>query len=198
MGVLSETPSLPQGIPSKDALTQLGPATFCKLCCVITRSVFARAAASVILAGALLVGTTGCVFITPTATLEEYDPSDGVGATLGDIAVRNVVGISNEDGTAISIMVAIVNTGTQGTKVNFQFEADGEKTTESRYVGANTTESFGTTPDGDKIVVLSPSVSAGGLLPVYVQYGDTAGKELLVPVLEAVGDYAELAPATEG
>lgn len=196
MGVLSKTPSLSQHIRGKDALTQPLAALFGKLSCVITRTVFARGAASVILAGALALGMSGCVFITPKATLIEYSPSDGVGTSVGDVDVRNAVALVGEDGDTVSLMITFVNTGSKAAQVNLQFESDGEKTTITKSITRNSVESFGTTPDEAQIIIEAPGVSAGGLLPVYVQYGDHEGKELLVPVLEATGDYAALAPVT--
>ncbi|MDO7883369.1 hypothetical protein [Antiquaquibacter soli] len=160
---------------------------------MITRSRAARAAATVVLAASIAVGTTGCVFITPTATLNYYDPSDGVGATVGDVRVLNMVGIINEDGHAISLVTAIHNNG-RITNVTIQVDSDGEKQTITQPVRSGETVEFGSTPDAEQIVVLNPDVAAGGLLPVYVQQGDAEGKLLLVPVLEATGEYSELAP----
>lgn len=161
---------------------------------MITRSPLARAAASVILAGALLVGTAGCTFISTQATLIEYDPSDGVGANIGNVQVRNVIGLINEDGDAISLLVTIVNSGTESAKVALQFDADGEKTTVEKTVPAGETVSFGNFTGEPQILVENADVAAGALLPVYVQYGDHEGVQMLVPVLEAVGDYEGLAP----
>ncbi|MBH0029290.1 hypothetical protein I6F53_20320, partial [Pseudoalteromonas sp. SWN29] len=58
------------------------------------------------------MGTAGCSFITPTATLNQYDPSDGIGADVGDVKVRNVLAISNDDNSAVSLMITVVNTTT--------------------------------------------------------------------------------------
>lgn len=160
---------------------------------MITRSRAARAAATAVLAASIAVGTTGCVFITPTATLNYYDPSDGVGATIGDVRVLNMVGIINEDGHAISLVTALHNNG-RITNVTIQVDSDGEPQTITQPVLSGETVEFGTTPDAEQIVVLNPDVAAGGLLPVYVQQGDTEGELLLVPVLEATGEYSELAP----
>lgn len=161
---------------------------------MITRSRLGRGAASVILAGTLLLGTTGCTFFAQQATLIPYDPSDGVSATLDSIAVRNIVGVVNDDGGAINLMMTIVNTGATGTNLNIQFESNGEKTTVTKYVNGGTTVAFGNTVEQEQIVVVSSGVPAGDLLPVYLQWGKDAGKEVLVPVIEALGDYSELAP----
>lgn len=139
------------------------------------------------------MGTSGCVFITPTATLNQYDPSDGVGATLGSIHVLNMVGILNEEGDALSLISSIHNDG-RITNVSIQFDAEGEKQTITQPVRSGQTVNFGTTPDDEQIIVRGADVQAGGLLPVYVQHGDTEGQLLLVPVLEATGEFSELGP----
>ena len=56
--------------------------------------------------------------------------------------------------------------------------------------------SYGTTPDDTQIIILNPGVKVGGLLPVYFQYGDNEGKQLLVPVMNADNhpEYADLLP----
>ncbi|UDF14148.1 hypothetical protein LH407_04625 [Antiquaquibacter oligotrophicus] len=161
---------------------------------MFTRSRAARIAASVVIAGGLLVGTSGCVFITPTATLNYYDPSDGVGATIGKVRVLNMLGIINEEGTAINLVTVLHNNGSI-TNVNIQFEEDGEKTTVTKPLRGGETLNLGTTPDDDTIVITGSDVEAGGLIPVYVQYGEEPGEELMVPVLEATGAYEDLAPA---
>lgn len=161
---------------------------------MITRTLFARAAASIILAGALVLGTSGCTFFTPQATLDQYDPADGVSADLGPIKVRNAVGIINTDGRAISLMVTIINTDSSAQKVDLQFTSGGQKTTVSKIIRQGGTSTFGTTTEDEQIVILNPDVPAGALLPVYVQWGTEPGAQMMVPVLEALGDYAELAP----
>ena len=158
------------------------------------RTFTARAAASVILAGALLLATSGCTFISTQATLIQYDPSDGVGADIGNVQLRNVLGLISEDGRAVSLLVTIVNSGSRSASVKLQYEAGGDKTTVTKPVNADSVATYGTTPDEDQIIILNPGVKAGQLLPVYVQYGDHEGKQLMVPILEATGDYEELAP----
>ena len=163
---------------------------------MFTRSRAARVAATVVIAGSILVGTSGCVFITPTATLNYYDPSDGVGATIGEVRVLNMLGIVGEDGT-INLMSSIHNDG-KSTKINIQFESGGEKTTVTHILGAGETVDFGTTPDAEDVILITdPGVGAGDLLPVYVQHGDLEGKLLTVPVIDPTGQYEDLAPAAE-
>ena len=153
----------------------------------------ARAAASILLAASIALGTSGCGFFAPQATLIQYAPSDGIRATIGDIDLLNVVAFPSEDGHAVSLMVTVVNNGSSSKKVTFQYDNDGEKTEESVTVGASESLSLGTTPDGTQMIFLTTEATLGGLLPVYVQYGDEPGQQLLVPVLPATGVYEGLA-----
>ncbi len=161
---------------------------------VIRRSPLARAVASLVLASGVLLGTAGCVFITPTATLDQYDPSDGVSGQVGDVALRNVIAISNEDGSAVSLFMAAVNTGDAAARLNIQVDSAGAPSTLTVVIPAGQTTLFGNTTDDEQIVILEPGVPAGGLLPVYFQYGTNEGTQLFVPVLNADFEYADLGP----
>lgn len=159
-----------------------------------SRTPLARAAASVVLAVALLAGTAGCTFISRQATLIQYDPSNGVGATVGDVQVRNAIALINEDGSAVSLLVSLVNSGTENVSVKLQYESNGQKRTDIKAVAAGEVASFGNTEADEQIVVLNPGVDSGALMPVYVQYGDNPGTELMVPVLPPDGAYDGLGP----
>jgi len=165
---------------------------------VTVRTRAARAAASALIAGALLVGTAGCSFVTPIATLNQYDPSDGINASVGELKVRNVLAISSEDNSAVSLMITIINTSTSSGSLRLQYEtADGERVDISKPLSANEVKSYGTEVDGETIIISDAGVSAGQLFPVYLQYGNDSGTELLVPVI--AGDhsvYSDLAPAS--
>ena len=144
------------------------------------------------------MGTAGCSFITPTATLNHYDPSDGIGAEVGDVKVRNVLAISNDDQSAVSLMVTVINTSSSSGSLRMQYEsADGERIDISKPVSSNEVKHYGTTVDGDMIVIDDADIRAGQLFPIYFQFGNPSGEELLVPVIS--GDdpiYSDLAPAS--
>ena len=161
---------------------------------MITRTRLARSAAALVIAGSILLGTSACVFITPAGTLQRYDPTDGVQATVGSIAARNVVGVASEDGASISLLITLINSGTKPALVTLQYTADGETTTVKEVVRAGETVSFGGT-DEEQIIVTGSGVAAGALLPVYFQHSGLPGTQMLVPVLEAHGIYADLGPA---
>lgn len=151
----------------------------------------ARGAASAILIGAVLFGTTGCSLFSEKATLIEYAPSDGVEADLGSIELRNVLAIS-EDGEDLNLVLTAVNTSDSGIFVNFQFN-DGEGE-EQLYVAGNSSKSIGQ-PDEDSVILAGADTQVGGLFPVYAQYGEVPGKQMLVPVLDgSLAEYSTLVP----
>ena len=157
----------------------------------------ARGAASAILVGALLIGTTGCSLFSEKATLITYSPSDGVAATVGDVDLRNVMAFS-EDGEELSLVFTAINTGPDAVFVELQYtDADDEKQTERLYVAADSSKSVGGLNDEQKVVLSNADATVGGLFPVYAQYGDDSGKQMMVPVLnESLPEYAGLIPTS--
>ena len=153
----------------------------------------ARGAASAILIGGLLLGTTGCSLFSEKATLIQYEPSDGTAADLGDIELRNVLAIS-ADGDDLNLVLTAVNTSDKGIFVNFTYNDD---EVEQLYVAGNSSKSIGNADaDEDTVVLTGADTTVGGLFPVYAQYGETPGKELIVPVLDgSLGEYSTLLPA---
>ena len=161
---------------------------------MINRTRLTRAIASIALASGVLLGTSACVFMTPIATLEEYDPSDGINATVGTVDLRNVIVFVDEETGAASLMVTLVNTGDKEAQLSLQFASGGDDVTVVAPVGGLQVLSFGTTPDEEQILILDAGTRPGALFPVYVQYGANQGQQLTVPVLSATGVYEGLGP----
>ncbi|MFC0680880.1 hypothetical protein ACFFGH_23870 [Lysobacter korlensis] len=150
-----------------------------------------RATLTAALAGALLLATTGCTFVAEIATLEEYDPSDGVGTTIGDVQVRNMLAIT-EDGQRAALIFAATNSGDENVRLNVSLTEGG--TGEQVRIPAGQFTSVGA--GGEQLVFEGLDVTPGSLLPVYVQYGDEPGRLLNVPVLDAgLAEYAALVPS---
>lgn len=126
----------------------------------------------------------------------QYDPGDGVGVDIGTVHVRNALALINDDGHAVSLLITLVNSGPRIANVNLQYESGGEKTTIVKSVRANSVAAYGNTPEQTQIIVLNPGVKAGGLLPLYIQYNDHEGKQLLLPVMTAdySPEYEDLVP----
>jgi hypothetical protein len=155
----------------------------------------ARFAASVLVGALVVFGTAGCAFITPQATTEIVETSDGVNADIGEISVRNATLIS-EDGTLASLLVSFVNTSDSTQQVLLQYEdgATGERVNQTISVDGNgAITSFGGT--GSEQILLDNVTKPGSLFPLYFQYGTAEGKQVMVPVLNtSLPEYADLAP----
>lgn len=141
-----------------------------------------RLAASIALAAALLIGTTGCTFFSPIATQKVYDPSDGVGAEVGDLLIRNAM-LIGDDPDNLNLVVTIVNRSDSDRRLSVQWASGGERITESMFVNANGRTAFGG-PDQDQVLVTGSTNVIGGLVPLFFSYGTAPGVEVLVPVLD--------------
>ncbi|WAC66553.1 hypothetical protein OVA14_01835 [Agrococcus sp. SL85] len=67
----------------------------------------AAAAAAVVVA----LVATGCNIFTPQATTIQYDPSDGISGTTGQVQIHNAVLVGEPDGDALSLAVTFTNPG---------------------------------------------------------------------------------------
>ena len=152
-----------------------------------------RLAASIALAAALLIGTTGCTFFSPIATQKVYDPSDGVGAEVGDLLIRNAM-LIGDDPENLNLVVTIVNRSDSDRRLSVQWVAGGERITESMFVNANGRTAFGG-PEQDQVLVTGSTNVIGGLVPLFFSYGTAPGVEVLVPVLDgSLPEYELLVP----
>jgi hypothetical protein len=152
-----------------------------------------RTTARFFVAGALLstLALTGCTFITPIATQDPYDPSDGVGADIGDLALRNILLVANDTSEATLVLTA-VNNSDDDIQVNIQYGDAGSRVTESITLdGGQTRTRIGDDP-GTTVVVADETLTIGALFPVYVEYGDVSGEVILVPVLDGTLPEYEL------
>jgi hypothetical protein len=157
----------------------------------------ARIAATVVLAAGILIGTTGCGLIAPQATQLQYDPSDGVGADVGEVDIRNALLIADEDGASATLVASLVNRGDESHRVSVQYEGNAGKVTEEVTVPARSSIVLGG-DEGPTLTLREIEAQPGSLFPVFFQYGEETGAELLVPVLtNALEEYSTLAPTPE-
>lgn len=155
----------------------------------------ARLAASIALATVLLTGTAGCTLVSVNGTLKPYQPSDGAGATVGDLKLRNVLGLS-EDGADVALVFSIVNESGDDQTVTVQYtDADGDKHDQELQVEAGESLAVGHTSD-DQFVLRDVDATVGGLIDVYFfAEGDKTGKSVAVPVLDGTQlEYTDLLP----
>ncbi len=83
-----------------------------------------RLLAPLALAFSVALGATGCTLTADIATEKDYDPSDGVGTEIGDLALRNIMLITNETGDA-NLVMTVVNSGGEDVSLRVQY-SDGE------------------------------------------------------------------------
>lgn len=144
-----------------------------------------------------VVGTflvSGCTFGAEIANLEPYDPSDGVGATLENVAIRNAM-LFTTDGGEANLVMTVVNTTGEDTELIVQFgEGDSRQSTSVLLPAEPELTQVGTDMD-NRVLVEDENIVPGGLFPVYVQYGNTPGEQLNVPVLDGtLPEYELLVP----
>ena len=146
------------------------------------------------LALSLVLGATGCTLNAEIATQKDYDPSDGVGADIGELSLRNIMLITNDAGEA-NLVMTVVNAGGSDVSLNVQY-SDGanESNTSIDVPSAPALLRVGDDP-GSGVVLSGSDVVAGGLTPLYFQYGNTPGELVPVPVLDgALPEYELLVP----
>lgn len=149
-----------------------------------------RVAASIALAAALMLGATGCTFSARIATDIPYDPSDGVGAEVGELSIRNAL-LIGDDPEELNLVMTVVSTADTDRRVSVQWEAEGERVTEEIFVGANGRTAFGG-PEQDQVLITGSGATIGGLVPVFFSYPGAEGVEVLIPVLDGTLPEYEL------
>jgi hypothetical protein len=153
-----------------------------------------RRVAAVAVAAAIVLGTSGCTFFARQATLIPYQPSDGVAAHVGDVKFRNIIGLS-KDGKDVALVFSTINESQTSAAITIQYDAGGEKQTRTIFAGSGL-NSFGA--EGEQIVLRGIDAEVGSLVPIYFQYGDNEGQQVLVPVTNAsLEEHEGLLPSPE-
>ena len=155
----------------------------------------ARVAASAVLAALLAVTLAGCNFFTPQATLKPYDASDGVSTVVGAVHISNALVLS-EDGVSGNLLFTAVNDSSKSVDLTVQYDSLGKRTDLPLQLAAGSSTQFGFGDDG-QLFLTAIDTKPGSLLPIYFQYGDEQGKQLMVPVLDgSLEQYAPFLPQT--
>lgn len=148
----------------------------------------ARLIASVALAATIVLGATGCNLISPQSTTKAYDASDGVSVNVGDLRLRNII-VLTEDGVDGNLIFTVANRGGPHS-LSFQY---GDDVTVTTIVDGNTSTVFG--GENDPLALPDIDAEPGSFMPLFVQYGNETGKEILVPVLDGtISPYDEFLP----
>ena len=147
-----------------------------------------RAAASIVLASLILVGTTSCNFISPQTTTEDYLPSEGYNFEFGEVLARNAILLSEDGDDCATLIVTFVNESGAPQRVRIQYDApvaggDDEQVAKSILVDEGITI-FDSTEDQTIFFESVEDMEPGSLYPLYFQYGDEEGALVRIPVLD--------------
>lgn len=151
-----------------------------------------RLVASAALSALVLLGATGCTFITPQSTEVQYSASDGVNVlgSEGPLDIRNAMIIATEDGSTGNLVAAIVNPTDKSATLTIEIEGLDPLTVR---VGAGDTLSLGANAEPLRIDDLD--TIPGATIKMYFQSGDATGATADVPVLDGtLPYYADLVP----
>ncbi|MGH3691738.1 MAG: DNA modification methylase [Microbacterium sp.] len=154
-----------------------------------------RLVASAALSALVLLGATGCTFITPQSTKIEYAASDGVNISDADgpIDVRNALVIANEDGSVGNFIAGIVNPTDE--KATLTITVEGVEPF-AVTVPAGGTVSLGA--DEEPLRIVGLDAKPGATVEIHFQSGDSTGVKSEVPVLDgSLPYYADLVPSEE-
>lgn len=153
-----------------------------------------RLFAPLALAFSVVLGATGCALNAEIATQKDYDPSDGVGTEVGELALRNIMLIINSAGDA-NLVMTVVNTGGEDVSLRVQHTDGSREINETLDIaGTPALTRIGDDP-AEGIVLSGSEVVPGGLAPVYFQYADNPGELVMVPVLDGtLPEYELLVP----
>ncbi len=161
----------------------------------LAASVAPRLVAVAALGAALVLGTTGCTFMTHQATTIPYSASDGVnvGSTGGPIEVRNALVIADEDGAVGNLVAALINTGDKSANLTISV-AD-----EQLSVRIPAGETFSLGGDEDPLRIDGLDSKPGSTVEMLFSSGDDAEAEpVQVPVLDGTMPYySDLTPEPE-
>ena len=151
-----------------------------------------RLVASAAISALVLLGATGCTFITPQSTKVEYSGSDGVNISdeNGPLAVRNAFIVANEDGSVGNFIGAVVNPTQEKATLTIAVEGNDFTVT----VPAGDRVSFGA--DAEPLRIVDLNAKPGATIEMHFQSGDSVGVKTQVPVLDgSLPYYADLVPS---
>lgn len=156
----------------------------------------ARVVASAALAAVVAIVLGGCNLITSPETLKPYDASDGVSTRVGDVDVLNAVVLS-EDGVNGNLVFTALNSSAKPVTLLVQYASLGAKADVNLKLAPDASTDFGGFNDSDQIFLTAIDTKPGTLIPIYFQYGDQPGSQLMVPVLDgSLEQYSPYLPQT--
>lgn len=134
----------------------------------------------------LLLTLTACTFVTPQATLNTHNQSEGTNTTLGNIHINNVLLVNNDEHRA-SLIASLTNTGSQTETLFISETTRTSPILASFSLEPQTTLSIGKDPSQPEQLVVFEKFAhpAGTNFPLYFYTEGKTGSELNVPIFDS-------------
>lgn len=143
---------------------------------------------------------SACQITSPVTTDMGYDPADGVSVDVGDVAVRDLLVVSEGDGAPGIVSGLVVNNSAEPVEVTLAVNVEGQMTALSPVATVPAGQAVrldGQGSEGGTPVTLpAVPVGAGGNLDIVVQTSLGAADSSLVPVLLPEGPYSDHSSST--
>ncbi|WP_066518154.1 hypothetical protein [Curtobacterium ammoniigenes] len=153
-----------------------------------------RLLGSVAVAAAIVVGASGCEFMTTPDTQQIRQITDGINLQVGSLSVRNALLISNPSGSNARFIATVVNMSNQSEELSIQAK-DNSADQQTVSIPANATVDLAKSAKADQVVFHKVDVKPGDLTKVFFTYPGASGASAGIPVLTgAMAEYATLVP----
>ena len=129
------------------------------------------------LGAALALG--GCSLAASITTSNEYDPSDGIGTTVGSVSTENFLLVTSGEGEPAVLVGALYNSSTSPVTVSICIGAD----TASIKVPAQGVVKLGLGEDDEQIIIDAPA-APGGIADVSIAPSDAPATVKPIPVVD--------------
>lgn len=155
-----------------------------------------RALAVLTAAGALVAtaAVSGCSYLSPASTELEYNPADGVSATVGDVIGRNLVVVGGK-GTEGLVSGALINEGNSASTVTITSANQPQPVTVNVPPGQLVT--LGGAGSGATVVVGNLTRPAGTLMPITLTSPTGGDVSVRLPIVPAQFAYATVTPTAD-
>jgi hypothetical protein len=148
-----------------------------------------RPVAALVTIVGLTLAAAGCASIPiREQTQLGYTPADGVSTNAGEIAVRNVVLVAEEDGPVTTVIATFANSGPEDELVEVRV-GDRTATFESGPVEIPADGYTQLGPDGERVDVFGADVQPGQFVDVEFVFRDAPRAEVQALVQRADGYY---------
>lgn len=145
-----------------------------------------RKFAAVVVATGVLLGTTGCTFTSPVATMMVYTPGDGTNSNFGPVAARNIFVLVAPSGQT-ALFGSFINTSEEDA--SFEIQIAGQSYVMNLAKGEKLDIGF----NGKNALPLAGlTAQAGSLVDVTFKHGSEHSVDATLPVLD--GTFEQYAP----